>query len=61
MKNIIAALFMFVFSSLEAQEGNAPQKEFISWDQFHKDTISLGEELKKQGPWDGSSRKALCG
>lgn len=49
MKNIIAVLLMFSFLSLNAQEG----KEFISWDQFHKDTISLGEELKKQGPWDG--------
>ncbi len=30
-----------------------PQKQFITWDQFHEDTLALVEEIKKQGPWDG--------
>lgn len=31
----------------------AVEKKFISWEEFNQDTLTLAQELKQHGPWNG--------
>ena len=50
----LTLVFLVICTPLFGTRDSGPsQKQFISWDQFHQDTLLLVEKIKEQGPWDG--------